>query len=382
MWRAGLLVLLVLVSGCAGTTLPQGAAPPTDAPATTTASTATTSSTTTAAATGTTTAGPTATTTAPTTTAPPTTSTETGTTTAPTTTTAAPSTATDNPWGKPRVVVAVENEAGNAHLRYDQFRAALDYWEANAPRYAGYHVRFVLDPDAADPDVTIQYVERIDQCGDTPSTGTTLGCAPLYRSGHVRDHTVVQIRENDDDVQLVATTKHEFGHVLGIGHGEEPMPLMAEDDLYLHASPWNRSAVRYYLDLGDGPGVDQSTIEAQVDPAFRFFEGGADGTLRSPPTFVRVQNRSAANVVVEVHAGPRPGDAFEGSVIESRYEGSIEGQLYARYTVAMYDLDIEAMGWHVAYQLAGVLVEDDGAYPSVLDPAECGYHCRRGDWWT
>lgn len=287
--------------------------------------------------------------------------------------------ATDNPWRTSPVIVAVENEAGYAHQRYDQFNASLAYWEANAGRYTGFTVDFELVPDATDPDVVIEYVETIDRCGMDEGTSVILGCAPRYDGRPYAEPVRIRVRATEDDDQLVATLSHELGHVLGLRHGEEPMPLMAESNLYALASPWNRSNLTYYLDYSEKPGVTDETLTEDIEPAFTYYESGAGGSLNGSVGFTRVDSASEANLIIAVRADPRA-DGFTGSAVEDRHEGDVEDTFYRRYTIATYDLPLNRLSWHVAHWL-WVGIGEGAPRPAVLTDEGCDAHCRTSDWW-
>lgn len=105
-------------------------------------------------------------------------------------------------------------------------RAGIDYWQTNQERYGNYTQGFEFRPNASEAAVTVAIVEDIRRCG-VEETGDALGCADRYnRSLLARDTVDVRIEAGWDDRTTLQTVKHEFGHVYGRNHGEEPMPLM------------------------------------------------------------------------------------------------------------------------------------------------------------
>lgn len=367
--RARVIALLVLVvlAGCAGLDVPDVTDTPTDAatplpaadvPPTTPAPVTTTTTRTATAAATTATATRTPTPTPP------------------------PSPAgLPNPWGHDPVVIGVNDTVGGAAATHDAFRAAIEYWRAHDHVYADVNVPFAFEPDAADPDIELRYVDRIDRCGETEAVSDPLGCAPYYEDQRPRPHTVIYVRENEDDDQLTETVKHELGHVLGIGHGEPPMPLMAENNLYLLASPWDAANVTYAVDYDDKPGYAEAEYDEEIRVALEYLAGGADGTLDPAPGFHRVEDRGDANIVIEFHDDPLASTGDPGSRAEGIYQGEIQGTPYRRFTVAIYELDPAVTAYHVAYWYAQVVIgEDDPAYPDVLRPGNCDYDCRHGEW--
>lgn len=203
------------------------------------------------------------------------------------TTTATPA-PPDNPWKVDPVIVAVENKAGYAHQKYDLFEQAIAYWEENAETYAGFEVDFKLDPRAEDLDLVIEYVDEIQECGFLVTTRSFLGCAETYAGNSFDPSKQIRLAESEDDQQLKTVLKHELGHILGTRHGEEPMPLMAETNLYASASPWDRSNLTYYLDYSDKPGMSESRLLEEVKPAMEYYETGADDNLENSVSFTEV----------------------------------------------------------------------------------------------
>lgn len=286
----------------------------------------------------------------------------------------------DNPWEADPVIVAVENEAGYAHQKYDLFEQAFAYWEENAEAYAGFEVNFKLDPRAEDPDLVIMYVDDIQECGYKVNTDSFLGCADFYTGRTFDSPSKILLAQNDDNQQLKTTLKHELGHALGIEHGEEPMPLMAETNLYARASPWERSNLTYYLDYSDKPGISESRLFEEVEPVLEYFESGASDNLDNPVSFSEVDSASDANIVIAFHADPRPPEQFRGSTVEGHYQGTIQGEDYRTFTIAIYDLETNRLSWHIGSWLWWGLSQGEPR-PEIFDPEECDADCRTSSWW-
>lgn len=119
--------------------------------------------------------------------------------------------------------VEVEGDRDWARL----VREGVDYWQANQERYGNYTQGFEFRPNASEAAVTVSIVEEISRCGVENHTVDALGCADRYnRSLLARDTVSVRIEAGWDDRTTVRTVEHEFGHVYGRDHGQEPMPLM------------------------------------------------------------------------------------------------------------------------------------------------------------
>lgn len=118
----------------------------------------------------------------------------------------------------------------NAPERVDateQVQAAIDYWETGegAP-YRDYSVEFVVRPDDSDAPLTVRYTDSIPECG-VDDSHLTVGCAPVLQpNATVGDSATIRINDTYTVKSMQQTLFHEFGHVYGRTHGEEPMPLM------------------------------------------------------------------------------------------------------------------------------------------------------------
>lgn len=107
-------------------------------------------------------------------------------------------------------------------------RETLRYWEQHDDRWGTYTTDWQIVDDT-DADVTVALVDAVEQCGDHPNPGELIGCAPVSdpatpADGDERVRVVVGY---DDDTTRFAL-KHEFGHLYGLSHDEEPTDVMTE----------------------------------------------------------------------------------------------------------------------------------------------------------
>ena len=303
--------------------------------------------------------------------------------------TGAGSAATD-PYGGETLVVAVEDPANGSRDYAPLVRRALDYWEANASRYAGYDVSYRLEPDATDPDIVVSVVDRIEDCGH--EDGHTAGCAPyVTQPSQFSPPLRVRVIDGLSDESAVRVLMHEFGHTLGLGHDDEPRSIMQargrlatlpRQDAVNRSFAWENRTLAVYVDIGEDAG-DRSTVERQVNETLAYFDRGAEGTVPEDVSFVRTEDRSAADVVVQV-GGDHPCEQDVGSCRRIRgLDPDADGRLetYDRLEAYAVGLDPEAVGWHVGRHLGyGLGLTDDAEYPEPLR-SSAGYGERRSDWW-
>ncbi|WP_336136647.1 matrixin family metalloprotease [Natronomonas amylolytica] len=130
--------------------------------------------------------------------------------------------------------VAIVDRSDSSHDLEALTDASLSFWTENANEYAGFEVEFRRVEGGsgdADPDVEIEFLdgrEELDGCQDH-STDNVLGCAPLVRETNRIDRPVVAevVATGRPSGEVEITTKHELGHLLGLGHDDEPAYIMS-----------------------------------------------------------------------------------------------------------------------------------------------------------
>ncbi len=150
-----------------------------------------------------------------------------------------------HPFADRTVTVRVDDESETPHDVHAVARDALEYWTEHAAVYAGFAVDFDVvsggvpapgsdfDSDSnPDPDVRLRFVDQPDDCrGVENYSERVLGCAPLLRPGYRLPSTVeaIVVAASRPVGKIGITTKHELGHLLGLGHDDEPQEIMSHD---------------------------------------------------------------------------------------------------------------------------------------------------------
>ena len=289
----------------------------------------------------------------------------------------------DNPWGDEPVVVAVESPPGRDVVPL--VREATAYWEGNATRYAGYAVDYEVRPDASNPDVVIEFRDRISGCERTDHTA---GCAPYITHPSQIDRPVgVEIKTGLSDASTVQVVKHELGHTLGLGHDDDPQDVMRtgvtlttlpQPNATERAFPWTDGEFTVAIDVADAPHPDAA--RGQIVAALDYYERGAPGAPGNL-TFRVVDDPDAELVIRYVAASDcTEGSGSCGSSRGPDPDGDGASERYAQFTVTVVGMDTGAIGWHTGYWLATAfgLENDDEKPPPFRDAS---YDDRRSEWW-
>ncbi|WP_435177959.1 matrixin family metalloprotease [Halorussus sp. AFM4] len=120
------------------------------------------------------------------------------------------------------VVIAVENAATNRSVA-PAVREAAEYWARHSRRYTGYRFEYRIAPNASDPTYRVRVVDSIDSCG---RSGPYLACTGVVGPAEPVANHSIRVVDGMVRESLVYALVHEFGHTLGLRHGDRPRDVM------------------------------------------------------------------------------------------------------------------------------------------------------------
>lgn len=283
------------------------------------------------------------------------------------------------------VVVGVVNNANVSRNVSALVGRAISYWERNGERYVGYEVDFELDPDAPSPDVLVSFQRTVECQGEAG----WLGCSPKVESMESLSETQkLAIKSGYTNRSTVRTIKHEVGHLLGIGHGEPPMPLMSprqesirrpEPSATEREFPWSERNLSVYVDY-NGLAVDRRVdVAKQVSHALGYYEHRLENPRWRNVSFTSATSPGDADLVIEFNGrSPQLDDAGSvGRPMGPDVDDDGRVEYYTRSRIVVTNVRMDAIGWHVGYWLGVSL----GATDETELPAPFRNGARTDDWW-
>ncbi|MFB6179687.1 MAG: matrixin, partial [Halorientalis sp.] len=223
---------------------------------------------------------------------------------------------------------------------------------------------------------------------------SVLGCAPLLTDGTLTDPPEsVRIEAGYNPASTEDIMIHEFGHVLGIEHGDPPTAYMqpsetvnvtAQPNATERAYPWKTTEFRLYAATDQLPKRDRADTRSQIQHAIDYYERikDRDANVPSNITVQWADNRSDANVVVtfpdQLPTGNDRGSTLNQYGFDPDGDGAIE--YYTNASIALANVDTDAVGWHVGYWFGQALGLETSELPRPLQHADA--RDRRSDWWT
>lgn len=133
-----------------------------------------------------------------------------------------------DPWVRQDTVVVGVATPGNESRAFAPLvNESLAYWQSGpGARFANYSTTFVVRPNAANPDVRVRLVSSIVECG-TELDSFTVGCADLLSKQDVADgDEQIRIEAGYTNASTRRVLRHEWGHLLGRYHGQQPRGVM------------------------------------------------------------------------------------------------------------------------------------------------------------
>lgn len=288
----------------------------------------------------------------------------------------------DNPYPSGNLTVAVDGGADRAFAPL--VREAVTYWEGHDERYLNYTVNVTVAPNASDPDIRASFVPALSRCGQVEHAA---GCSPkVTNPTQTVDMVDIRVLDNLSNASTVHVLEHEFGHALGLGHGDQPQDVMAahatlqsvpQPNASERTFAWDDSTLSVYL-------VNATAADREeIDDALAFYDRGANGTVPKNVSFRRTQRLNGADIVIRFAGRSRCGlgSGSCGSVFGTDPDGDGALERYQRVDITITDLDTDVVGWHVARWLGpGFGMENESEYPPTLRTETTHAH-RAGEWW-
>ena len=288
-----------------------------------------------------------------------------------------------NPWSKDPIVVNISYETSVERSYAEQVRSAVGYWETRDDKYGNYTANWTVEPNASEADLTITVQDAIFSCGYTiPLNTTFIGCADTLNSRTYVRNTDITIVDGLVPSETTELLKHEFGHIYGRQHGQEPMPLMRaiEEEPAERLPPHDTGNVTYYIDHGSYDSSEED-IGTQVEHALKYFESH---NQHAPDnlTFIKSNSKDDAEVVIERNTSVFS-DSGGSTLVHYDYLYELDGGEYRNLNMSIQThlSDSETLGWHVGYWLGTVFsgADSEEQFPPPFKDADT--YEDRVEWW-
>lgn len=279
-----------------------------------------------------------------------------------------------DPWPEANpVVVNISNQVNDTRNFTPLVEESVSFWvEGEGAKYANYSVNMSVQPDAENADISVQFVDTLGDCGIRPIDTGYVGCAPKYSGNNGADEvSLVDIEGGYTNNSTRQTLIHEFGHVFGRQHAQEPMPEMnatfravslPEPDAVDRERPWKYDRLRVYFDLSSvhSPGV----WESEIYDSLNYVESGADGSVPNSISFEVVNDPEKADIKIEAS------DFNNNTAYITRWRGPDPDNDSAveQYETQSIMLNSEINSRDVGYYMSRALISSwTEEYPDAVD---------------
>lgn len=263
-----------------------------------------------------------------------------------------------NPWQREPVTVAISTPADHNRNYTTVVERAIRYWNTTGAEHAEWAPVFAVDPDSERPDIVVQFVNEIHHCG-IDTGGVAIGCASRLEADDRPAHPeYVRVNLGLTNASTYRVVRHELGHILGLEHGEGPGEAMAPYDRVYHR------VLRVHIDYDNTATLDRRETKEQVRHAAGYYSNGADGFMEEHVEFAIVEEREAADIVINF--------VEYGGQSTARYENRT-------YWIRVEGIKLDNRGWHVGVWLGfyfGAASNDE--LPPPFDEPDAD---ERERWW-
>jgi len=239
----------------------------------------------------------------------------------------------------------------------DALDRTIAYWNQNSGEFGLYPARFERVSNPEEADILVTMVTEIEDCG---GKSDAVGCAPiLTRTAPADTPITVQIESGYTQSNTTAIMKHEFGHVLGLTHTDEPQSVMkpgiltflAGDitDLSEREYAFEESTLSVYIDYDSFATVPDDKVRSEITTAIEWYEAGNVDATPADFEMELVENRDEAHLIVEKNNTACAGSFYWCTL---PYGTDLDGDSTLEYYTRAYIYMERDVGAQLAYNFA------------------------------
>lgn len=285
-----------------------------------------------------------------------------------------------HPWGGDRLIVNITYATSVERTYTKNVREAVEYWETNDERYGNYTANWTVQPNASEADLTVTVTDYIHSCDGVEQNGSRiLGCGDILNKNHYVKHADIRVVDGLIPTDTTSVLKHEFGHVYGRQHGQEPLPLMREirEESAERLPPHDTGNISYYIDYASYE-YTREVVEEQIGHAIDYYESHNEYAPDNL-TLNEVESVNEAEIVIRRDESRDPGS----NLVRHGRRIELDGGEYRYLNVTIQTkLDgSETLGWHVGYWFGYVFTGADkqDELPPPFQNADS--YRERVEWW-